>query len=49
MEHNLPMLARAIAVLLAVAPLAAHAHGGGLDDLGCHHTGNAFGRISAKG
>ena len=36
-EHNPPTLARAIAALLILTPRAAHAHGGGLDDLGCHH------------
>ncbi len=34
------MLARAIAALLILAPFAAYTHGGGLDDLGCHHTGS---------
>ena len=49
MEHNLLMLARAIAVLLFLAPLAAHAHGGGLDDLGCHHNRKAGGYHCHRG
>ncbi len=49
MEHNLPMLARATAVLLILAPLAAHGHGGGLDDLGCHYNRRAGGYHCHRG
>ncbi len=49
MEHNLLMLARAIAVVLILAPLAAHAHGGGLDDFGCHHNRKAGGYHCHRG
>ena len=41
-EHNLPMLARAIAVLLILAPTAAHAHGG-------HHNRKAGGYHCHRG
>ena len=43
------MLARAFAVVLILAPLAAHAHGGGLDDLGCHHNRKAGGYHCHRG
>ncbi len=43
------MLARAIAVVLILAPLAAHAHGGGLDDLGCHNDRRAGGYHCHRG
>ncbi len=49
MEANLLMLARAIAALLILAPLAAHAHGGGLDDLGCHFNRRAGGYHCHRG
>ena len=43
------MLARAIAVLLFLTPIAAHGHGGGLDDLGCHHNRKAGGYHCHRG
>ncbi len=49
MEHNLPMLARAIAVLLFLTPITAHGHGGGLDGLGCHHDRKAGGYHCHRG
>ncbi len=43
------MLARTIAALLILAPFAAHAHGGGLDGLGCHHNRKAGGYHCHRG
>ena len=43
-------LPRILAVLVALAVAgAAHAHGGGLDDLGCHHNRKAGGYHCHRG
>ena len=50
-RHNPPMIGRAVAAPLILAPTNAPAHGGGLDDLGCHHNrrGGGYHWVDSRG
>ncbi len=44
-----PWIGAGFAAVLLITPFAAHAHGGGLDDLGCHHNKRAGGYHCHRG